>query len=92
MKLKFDSRGNLIPYEKIELSFDEFESFYIDNFEGLNEIRKEIFENYQTYLSDFREQISEDFIQWVDGSYITRKANPRDIDFVMMIEHETFDR
>ena len=26
------------------------------------------------------------------GSFITTKANPGDIDFVMLIEHETFDR
>ena len=26
------------------------------------------------------------------GSYVTTKAKPRDIDFVMLIEHETFDR
>lgn len=92
MKLKFDSRGNLMPYEKIELSFDDFKTFFIDDFENLNEIRMEIFENYQTYLRDFEEQISRDFIQWIDGSYITEKTNPRDIDFVTLIEHETFDR
>ena len=92
MKLKFDSRGNLMPYEKIELNFDEFQDLYIKDFSGLNETRKEIFEDYQTYLKDFEEQISEDFIQWIDGSYITTKVKPRDIDFVMLIEHETFDR
>ena len=92
MKLEFDPRGNIMPYEKIELSFDEFQDFFIVSFEGLNEIRKEIFEDYRTYLNDFKEQVSEDFIQWIDGSYITTKANPRDIDFVMLIEHETFDR
>ena len=92
MKLEFDPRGNIMPYEKIELSFDEFQDFFIVSFEGLNEIRKEIFEDYRTYLNDFKEQVSEDFIQWIDGSYITTKANPRDIDFVMLIEQETFDR
>ena len=82
MKLEFDSRGNIMPYEKIELSFDEFQDFFMGTFAGQNETRKEIFEDYRTYLNDFKEQVSEDFIQWIDGRYITNKANPGDIDFV----------
>ena len=68
--MKFDARGNLMPYEKIELTFDEFQKFFIENVEGLNEIRKGIIEDYRTYLKDFKEQVSEDFIQWIDGSYL----------------------
>lgn len=81
-----------MPYEKIELSLEEFQSFFVENFEGQNEIRSEIFENYQSYMEDFAEQISEDFIQWIDGSYISTKTTPRDIDFVMLIDYETFER
>ena len=36
--------------------------------------------------------IGTDFHQWIDGSFVTRKLNPGDIDFVTFVNAKTFSR
>nr|WP_143016824.1 hypothetical protein [Dyadobacter soli] len=36
--------------------------------------------------------IGKDFHQWIDGSFVTRKLNPGDIDFVTFINAKTFSQ
>ena len=91
MELTFDIRGNLIPYERTELFIDNFEEFFVDSFD-IDSTRKEIFKNYQKYIHDFKEEVTSDFIQWINGSFATNKKNPRDIDFVTLINHADYSR
>ena len=81
MVLNFDSRGYLKPYRKVELGFYDFKEVFVDSFDQTS-TRHRIFENYLKFLQDFSREVSENFIQWIDGSFVTRKVNPRDIDFV----------
>lgn len=90
MELIFDERGNLQPYEKIKLTLDEFEAFFIDKFPNNNQ-RKQIFNNYLEFVNDFSTQVSSHFIQWINGSFVTTKEYPNDIDFVTIISHEIFE-
>ena len=90
MELFFDNRGNLQPYEKIKLSLDEFEAFFVANFSG-NSHRKQIFENYMKFTHSFSTQVSSHFIHWINGSFVTAKEHPNDIDFVTIISHEIFE-
>lgn len=90
MELIFDQRGNLQPYEKIRLNFDEFEVFFVDKFPN-NDQRKQIFDNYLKFVNDFSAKVSSSFIQWINGSFVTAKEHPNDIDFVTIINHEIFE-
>lgn len=90
MELIFDQRGNLQPYEKIKLNLDEFEAFFVDNFPD-NDQRKQIFDNYLKFVNDFSAKISSNFIQWINGSFVTAKEHPNDIDFVTIISYEIFE-
>ena len=92
MQIHFDARGNLKPYEKIEIDLDSFRKHFVDDFAGEHQRRTEIFENYSNFLQAFRQEVTEGFIQWVDGSFVTKKSTPRDIDFVTLIDYQTYER
>lgn len=88
-ELKFDARGNLVPYKKVQLTFEELKQLFVTPFSP-DSLRHSIFENYCRFLDDFQTQIIPNFIQWVDGSFVTKKANPADIDFVTILDFKTF--
>ncbi|MCA9407028.1 MAG: hypothetical protein KC684_10845, partial [Candidatus Omnitrophica bacterium] len=87
MELKFDIRGNLRPYERIEVTLDEFKENFVGPFEKTSS-RHEIFENYIRYVEEFKKEITPKFKQWIDGSFVTNKVNPRDIDIVNIVDYE----
>lgn len=86
MNLKFDDRGHLTPYERINVTLTEFEEFFVKSF-GSDSIRIEIFENYKNFIKDFSDQVTPNFTHWIDGSFVTSKVTPRDIDFTTLIKH-----
>jgi len=90
MELNFDEKGHLIPYERITLNIEEFEEFFIKNFEP-DSTRNEIYKSYRRYISDFQKEITPIFSQWIDGSFVTKKMNPKDIDFVTLIDHNIYN-
>lgn len=89
MELTFDIRGNLIPYEKLTLTLDEFKEIFVNSFDE-DSSRTLLFENYLNYIKDFQEEVTTDFIQWINGSFATNKKNPKDIDFVTLINYEDY--
>lgn len=85
-KLTFDRNGNPQPPGIINILLDEFKNIYVDDFIN-STTRQTIFNKWQVYVSDFKDQISLNFKQWVNGSYVTDKMNPRDIDLVNLIDY-----
>lgn len=85
--MKFDVFGHLVPYEIIQSDLDSLEAVFVTGF-PVSQIRRRIFEAFAGYLSTIREVVGGFFV-WVDGSFVTRKLNPRDIDFVTFL---AFDR
>lgn len=49
MYSNFDIRGNLKPYEKIGLSYEDFQKFFVHSFDE-SEQRQEIFVQYAQFL------------------------------------------
>ena len=43
------------------------------------------------FVHDFSTQVSDQFTQWIDGSFVTAKERPNDIDFVTFINYELFE-
>ena len=88
MKIEFDLRGHIKAYQKITLSFEEFENIFVNDFLH-SDTRKAIFEKYKVFLQDFKKEVlSEGFTHWINGSFVTRKNNPNDIDFVSLLDFE----
>ncbi len=83
--MEFDDYGNLFPYKLIETDIETFERNFVLNFKN-SDTRNKLFQSYLTYIDNFKNQISENFYQWIDGSFVTSKLNPNDIDIVTFLD------
>ncbi|MCU0470728.1 MAG: hypothetical protein MUF58_19245 [Arcicella sp.] len=88
--MEFDPQGNLFPYKVLEIDLDRFEEIFVTNFEN-SETRKLLFQNYLAYIEKLKNEISNTFYQWIDGSFVTMKLNPNDIDVVSFLNHEIYE-
>jgi len=85
--LNFDSRGNLKPYRSIPSFVEEMKNYFVDGIKS--ETRKNNFEKYIQYAKDLKKHSGGfDLKQWVDGSFVTRKTNPKDIDIVTFLDEQ----
>lgn len=89
--LRFEENGNLYPYEAIITDLSTFKVFFVDNFPH-SITRRELYANYLRYNSELKNLLGIDFIQWINGSFVTTKENPNDIDFVSFIPHEIMEK
>ena len=89
MEINFYIQGHLKPYELIEMNKQDFEATFVLAFEETSS-RAKLFETFQTYISDLIRVIGTNFYIWVDGSFVTTKRNPNDIDIVTFIPDSLF--
>lgn len=90
--LHFDIRGNLIPEPAIQpISIADFETHFVDDFEDSN-TRFVLFEALQHYIKQWQTLISTDFEMWIDGTFITTKTNPKDIDILTFVDYQDYHR
>jgi hypothetical protein len=87
--LEFDIKGNLKPYDIVYSDWSTFKAEFVDAFPQ-SSTRQVIFQNFSEYVEKLVSIIGTGFHQWVDGSFVTRKLNPGDIDFVTFINAKTF--
>jgi hypothetical protein len=88
--MTFDEYGYLTPYEIIEIDLETFEQTFVKAFEN-SDTRPVIFGAYLEYLNQLQEILGDGrFYQWTDGSFITQKQNPRDMDFVTFLDFEMY--
>lgn len=81
MELSFDIQGNLKPYEIVEVSYDDFRKVFVEGFEE-DSTRAKLFNYYEQYINNLSDVLEWDFYQWVDGSFISNRFSPRDIDLL----------
>lgn len=86
----FDQYGYLMPYEVIPTDFETFERVFVKGFADSSK-RQQWFKNYVEYTKELKTLIGTGFIQWVDGSFISQKFNPNDIDFLTFIDFERYE-
>jgi hypothetical protein len=90
-QLKFTEHGYLTLIDGIETDLSGFKQTFVDYF-PLSEKRQFLFHNYLEYLRLFSRKITPHFEQWINGSFVTKKENPNDIDFVTFIDARIFER
>lgn len=88
-QLNFDKFGNLTPYQAIEVDLDTLESYFVTAFPN-SKTRKRLFENYLRYIYRFQDEIFPIFEQYINGSFVTKKENPKDIDIVTFLDFEVY--
>ena len=91
MEIEFDLRGNLKPYGKIATTLDDFKDCFVVSFTDGNQRRTEIFNDYLKFIQAFKQEITQDFTHWIDGSFVTKKKLPEDIDFVTLIDYKVYE-
>lgn len=84
--LQFNNRGHLIPGTVIKSTIQELEHEFVENIPSAS--RKKIFEKYCNY-SDCLKVVCQNkpLIQWINGSFTTKKTEPGDIDIVTFIDY-----
>lgn len=82
--VEFDKNGNPQPPGIVNINFADFKVVFVDSFNN-SKTRNIIFENYENYISDFKDKITSQFEHWINGSYTTKKDNPNDIDLVNIV-------
>ncbi|MFH6992417.1 DUF6932 family protein [Flavobacterium sp. FlaQc-48] len=89
--LNFNHSGLLVPDALIKSTLHELENEFVDKIQ--TEKRKELFDNYVKYSNDLKEVFNlKELQQWINGSYVTQKRNPGDIDLVTFIDYDVIKR
>jgi hypothetical protein len=83
--IEFDTQGNLTPHNIQEISLLDFELYF-----ATNEYRQSLFAQYLGFIQKLKTLGVNIFHQWIDGSYITQKTIPKDIDVATFIETQSF--
>lgn len=86
--MRFDEHGHLAPYEIIELSMSEFQSVFVDSMEDTAH-RKNLFRQYLQFVNEVKSAFGIAFYQWIDGSFVTTKPLPEDLDIVTFLPYDT---
>lgn len=89
-KLIFDWRGHIEPPRLVDLSMAELEENFVSNLTE-STTRQPIFDAFKKYNADLIEMVGTPLFQWIDGSFVTKKLNPNDIDFVTFWDYKIYE-
>ena len=90
MDLTLNIYGYLTPAHPIPTTLQEFRAAFVDSRNDSTH-REIVFESYLMYSHDLMELVGP-FVQWVDGSFVTGKLRPRDIDVVTFVPDATLEQ
>jgi hypothetical protein len=87
-KFTFDFQGNLSFAKVIDVSIEDINTYFNSNFaESLT--RANLIQTFQNYLEDLSNVIGNEPLEiLIDGSFVTKKQNPNDIDILVIIPHD----
>lgn len=92
MEFSFDIRGHLTPYGKNQIDHKQFKEGFVDPFDE-DSSRHELYKGFIKYNNHLKDLLNnQKYIQWVDGSFISRKINPRDIDLVSLVDNALVEK
>ena len=83
--LQFDENGYLIPYGPIESNLETIEQVF-----AKSPHRRKLFEEYLSFVETLKMLKLGPFFQWVNGSFVTQKTVPKDIDVVTFVDYRNF--
>lgn len=84
-KLKFNEKG-LLPPGCHEVTLDIIKSVFVDNFPE-SETRLSRYNCFLKMYEELLDNVKSCIRILIDGSFVTNKLNPYDVDFVIMIDH-----
>lgn len=88
----FDENGFLTPYNTAtSVKLTDIEAYLVKPFPN-STTRQGLYSHYIDYVLDLQNNICPDFVQWINGSFVSQKENPQDIDLVTFIPHTIFEQ
>jgi hypothetical protein len=88
-ELKFNDQGLLVPAGPILTDLEVIKRHFVDGFPK-SRTRARLFGNFERYISQFQSEVFPWFEVWVDGSFVTRKDNPKDVDVVILLDYRVY--
>jgi hypothetical protein len=86
--MQFDDNGYLVPYRAIESNLNEIVQEFC-----FTEQRALLYQKFLSYNSLLLAILgNKDFKQWINGSFVSKKVVPNDIDFVSFIDYQLFEK
>lgn len=89
MLLSFDQYGHIKPDKVIPISLIEIEVFFVNVFPQ-SETRLELFTTLTHYIRDLQTIVGTSLHIFINGSFVTQKENPNDIDLVVFVDYDIF--
>ena len=83
----FNEKGLLNP-GFFEYKLNEIQTIFVDEFKE-SQTRKRNFNGFYSWLSELLNICIPNEI-WIDGSFVTNKTNPNDIDIVAFLEYQDY--
>lgn len=83
--ITFTTKGLLWPDRGIEVSHQECQQVFTEDPLPGYEHRKRLWQQYETWLADYRVKVDPRPEVWIDGSFVSQRAVPRDIDLVVKV-------
>ena len=88
--LQFDLRGNLKPHKPIQCGLKDLKRHFVDEIES--DSRLDNYKKYLRYSNNLKTLLGNRKLkQWLNGSFVTKKRNPKDIDLVTFIDNNTIE-
>lgn len=85
----FNSRGLLEPVNSINCSLVDLEKHFVEDVPS--KTRRNIFNNYLDYSAQLKQLLNVEHLrQWINGSFVTKVINPKDIDLVTFVDAELY--
>lgn len=92
MNISFDSHGFITPSTFVELELKEFGATFAEAFPE-SQTRQKIYHTYLEYLEILKVCVGDvGFYQWLNGSFVTKKQDPQDLDVVSFIPTEVYQQ
>jgi hypothetical protein len=90
--LSFDVKGNLIPYKLIPSTLADMKKYLVDVI-ITSGTRTENYAKYRKYSNDLKKVLEvKELKQWIKGSFVTKKLNPKDIDFITFVDSSLVEK
>lgn len=86
---QFDKYGYLSPYEGQWTTVEELRHYFVEQF-PTSEKRLLLFNNYLRFIYRFQDDVFPYFEQWINGSFVSKKENPKDIDLVTFLDYRVY--
>ena len=89
-KLNFNEQGLLVPDSAISTDLETIEKYFVADF-PTSKTRQKLFENLVQFNDQLQKEVFPWYEQWVNGSFVTMKENPKDLDVVTLLDYRVFD-